>query len=676
MLHCPHCKGQNLTETVNVNVKTCNDCGAEFKKDYVFKEGSYKNYLTNILSKIQEEQIPVHSKYIQDIKLNLLDDKENIYDIIGSLSSLAETLQTGNVMGIDRKDNVIAIVEGLEKIFDYAKIMTSRKEISERLASRLALLEDLDVSAWQYPPEEIPDLPGEINDAPIDSDIASVLSSEEPLDNEIDDENWQDANWKGDNIKYSVTEVNGNKCFNIKNGNGDYLIKYNDQTNVHEGLENYTEEEISQLDDLINSNGSDGEITSTVDSNPADIAAEQTEKVMETQVSDIVKSNAEKVKSDGKYTSIITNLKNKVKRNLYDPVVAAVSFDPIVKSVCGTHCSPEDIKNTSSYLASDFENSFVHNQYARLEEREIAKFKGHDVVKKPEIPKVKKTNGESPDGHVVKYVKTVKDESKTPDKQYSQEEADIPFTQECAKENTKVDEKGIKKKESKKEKVEESQRFNGYHIGDKIKVNGYNNTFTLDKISNNPVKFHLSEGQVRITLDPLVDQYELEADRDLAHQRLVSIMDDTRREYLELEKKFEEGCVGGVCSMNPMSPQNNTSGIGASATNSTVISMSPIAFKTPIRSYTANDIYAYIKNNDLHNAPRQQAIGNVLSNFQDRNLDIDKIYEDAVLSNRYSSDQINEVDACYGYKQDTKNEFELRQQLNEGYAELKRKGIV
>jgi hypothetical protein len=228
-------------------------------------------------------------------------------------------------------------------------------------------------------------------------------------------------------------------------------------------------------------------------------------------------------------------------------------------------------------------------------------------------------------------------------------------------------------------KVEETTRFNGYRLGDHIKVPGYSKSFELKKITTEPdVKFHLSEGRVSITVDPLRDTLELDEDKDIRWQRTTSIIEDTRAVWEQMEKELiKEDCNGGVCNLaSPMSVQNTTSGLG------TVMSAMPVFVKTPIRTLSAEatdkDIYAYIKNNNLHTVARETALGHIKGNFVNTEVDVEKIYEDAVASMKYddAADAINEVDNSYGYKTKSTRSVDIDRSLNEGYDRLKDLGIV
>jgi hypothetical protein len=335
----------------------------------------------------------------------------------------------------------------------------------------------------------------------------------------------------------------------------------------------------------------------------------------------------------------------------------------------------------------------------KIEELAKKKVGKHDYVAKPEIiPAKREATGEKPDGHIVKYVSSKHDPSKPAGEQWSEEEAKIPLTQAEADES-EVDENGKKKASAGKknakdshtekdwkagrpgtkgDKLEEMTRFNGYRLGDKVKVPGYAKSFELVKISGSPVKLTLTEGKVTITLDANNDQYELDGDLSFRQQRQSYILEDTRAVWESMEKEIlTEGCAGGVCSIGgPMTALNSTSGIG------NVTSASAMFIRTPLRSLSKeispDDIYAYIKNNSLHMSPRETAIGHVMSNFQNPSVDVAKIYDDAVLSLKAGSScsQLNEVDSSYGYKTESTRDIDVENSLNEGYDALKKLGIV
>ena len=336
----------------------------------------------------------------------------------------------------------------------------------------------------------------------------------------------------------------------------------------------------------------------------------------------------------------------------------------------------------------------------KLEELDKKKVGKHDFIAAPKrVPTTKEATGKAPDGHVVKYVTSKHDPTKPANEQWSEEEAEIPLTQaeaskgqvdkngkkipgaekekksdEYKKDDFKAGRPGVKQN---KEKVEEMTRFNGYRLGDKVKVPGYAKSFELVKISGTPVKFTLTEGKVSITLDANNDQYELDGDMSFRQQRQSYILEDTRAVWESMEKELlNEGCAGGSCSIGgPMTALNSTSGIG------NVTSAKPMFVRTPLRNLSQdispNDVYAYIKNNSLHMSPREAAIGHVMSNFQNPNVDVSKIFDDAVLSLKHGqTEQMNEVDSSYGYKTTSTRGIDVDRCINEGYEELRKQGLV
>jgi hypothetical protein len=338
----------------------------------------------------------------------------------------------------------------------------------------------------------------------------------------------------------------------------------------------------------------------------------------------------------------------------------------------------------------------------KLEELADKKFgsKGISGKAKPErVPTTKESTGKAPDGHVVKYVSSVHHPENEANEQWVEEETEIPLTQAEASKG-QVDKNGKKipgaekknksdsysakdfkagrpSEDDKKKKVEEATRFNGYRLGDKIKVPGYAKSFELVKISGSPVKFTLTEGKVSITLDANHDQYELDGDMSFRQQRQSYILEDTRAVWESMEKEImNESCAGGVCSIGgPMTALNSTSGIG------NVTSAKPMFVRTPLRNLSQdispNDVYAYIKNNSLHMSPREAAIGHVMSNFQNPGVDVAKIFDDAVLSLKHGqTEQMNEVDSSYGYQTTSTRGIDVDRCINEGYEELRKQGLV
>jgi hypothetical protein len=336
----------------------------------------------------------------------------------------------------------------------------------------------------------------------------------------------------------------------------------------------------------------------------------------------------------------------------------------------------------------------------KLEELDKKKVGKHDFIAAPKrVPTTKEATGKAPDGHVVKYVSSVHHPENEANEQWVEEETEIPLTQAEASKG-QVDKNGKKipgaekknksdsysakdfkagrpSEDDKKKKVEEMTRFNGYRLGDKIKVPGYAKSFELVKIAGTPVKFTLTEGKVSITLDANNDQYELDGDMSFRQQRQSYILEDTRAVWESMEKELlNESCAGGSCSIGgPMTALNSTSGIG------NVTSVKPMFVRTPLRNLSQeispNDIYAYIKNNSLHMSPRETAIGHVMSNFQNPSVDVAKIFDDAVLSLKHGqTEQMNEVDSSYGYQTTSTRGIDVDRCINEGYEELRKQGLV
>jgi len=106
-----------------------------------------------------------------------------------------------------------------------------------------------------------------------------------------------------------------------------------------------------------------------------------------------------------------------------------------------------------------------------------------------------------------------------------------------------------------------------------------------------------------------------------------------------------------------------------------VVSAKPMFVKTPIRTLPrvadAKEIYTYIKQNNLHTGPREASLSEIKNHFSNSERDIEKIYEDSVLSIKAT-----EVDNSYGYATDPSRSVDLDAKINEGYEQLKKLGIV
>jgi hypothetical protein len=674
MKSCPNCNTVNIYETVNRGISACEDCGAEFKDDVIFKEGSYKEFMSNVLNLIAESLQPNAASSVITIRDNALGHVDDVQSVVEALMTLTENVNADRIVGYDRTEDIRALVEGIEKIIGYAKIMTKRKEISERTAYLMSLLEGSDPSSWMYPPDEIPDLPGEITqDEPSSSDIVNADDEDKEL--------WREATWMGNKVKVSCKEGK----YNVIGENGP-MITYNQESDTHDGIENFTEEQLAELESLAQDTGAQGTIISNETEDPAAEAEELSKSMIDGEGLDDDSLEIDPLEDESTLETVKSDIQ--VAKDAIENIEATIGSTDVDDS------DDLDDLEVDGAIEDEIEGSEAPN--IDLQELAAKKFGSakFDGSSKPEIVKAKlEATGKAPDGHVVKYVTSKKDPSKQPGEQWTEEEAKIPLTQAEA-EKSLVDENGIKKKDKQEKKetkygekefkagrlgtksVNESTRFNGYRIGDKIKVPGYTTSFELIKISGSPVKFTLSEGNVKITLDANEDKFELDGDRDIKWQRTTSIIEDARADWEELEKSLllNEGCAGGVCSIaGPLSPLNVTSGIGG------VVSASAMFTKTPIRnlnvSISPNSVYAYIKNNNLHNSPRQDAINHVLSNFQDPNLDVEKIFDDAVSSEK-NTQELNEVDSSYSYETKITRGVDVERILNEGYDSLKKLGIV
>jgi hypothetical protein len=129
-------------------IKACSDCGSEFRDDVVFKEGTYHTFMENVLNTIASSLQPNYASHVITIRDNALENIDEVESVVEALMDLTESVNTGNVLGIDREADVSALVEGIEKIVSYAKVLASRNEISERAAYRMAILEGSDPSTW------------------------------------------------------------------------------------------------------------------------------------------------------------------------------------------------------------------------------------------------------------------------------------------------------------------------------------------------------------------------------------------------------------------------------------------------------------------------------------------------------------------------------------------------
>jgi ribosomal protein S13 len=939
MNRCPHCRNTNLSDTEYRNITRCDDCGTEFRGETVFKEGTYRVFMNGVMTKLAGVLEARAATVVNEMRLNMLNNKEDVDIIVEKLMEITENINTANVIGGDRKEDVIQMVESIEKIVNYAHAMAERHEIDARVVYRLKLMEGIEDM-----PGIMPGLEGEPEAGPIitsdpavgpsgfeDTGVApglevpppGVTEPGLPVDptqaaqlppTEPEPTPWQEGMWLGEKVKFCVEQRGEDTVYKVCKENGDPMISYNEETKSQEGLENFTEEQLEQLDNVIAeysmgagveqqpAANAEGPVVSTSPEDPA-MAAENISANAFADTS-AGSSDLSQYKESPIYRQVEKNLKAQMKRGTFDEANARSAFLRVAKQCakegCGMQEGNTDVQSVAQSLLDEFtqgvngpigspaattdpavdgpigqpvvdevdvngpigspaaqaapavdgpvgqpivgenelgvpgtdgevelapeagaegavdqeqeieqtpeekeaaeeaeEEAAEHEEaeekaiegvqsaaekaedkietaekaledlkaavealtdvekeapaseepeacegedcevedgfeaedgeagepveptepteptepaeadddmgeiedeepaQEKLQEFEEKKVGKHKFVAKPEIiPAKREATGEKPDGHIVKYVKTVHDPSKEPAEQWSEEEAKIPLTQEEA-EKAEVDEEGKKKKtagdKNKKDEYEtkdfkkgrpnlkEATRFNGFRLGDKIKLPGYQKSFDLTKITLEPVRFVLTEGKLTVTIDPNTDKFDLDADKDLKWQRTSAILEDTRAVWEEMEKSMvTEGCAGGVCTIGgPMHVTNNTAGIG------NVSSMVSSFIATPIcsisRKASDKDVYSYIKMNNLHTTPRQTAISHLLGNFQNTESSIEKIYDDAVMSLKYDDsnpESINEVDQSYGFKTQCTRGVDVQQRLAEGYEELKKLGIV
>ena len=137
----------------------------------------------------------------------------------------------------------------------------------------------------------------------------------------------------------------------------------------------------------------------------------------------------------------------------------------------------------------------------------------------------------------------------------------------------------------------------------------------------------------------------------------------------DAKEVLEESCAGGICSLGSK-PESGTGDVMGK-----VISAKPMFVKTPIRTLPrqadAKEIYSYIKNNSLQTVAKETAMKEIKERFANSDRDIEKIFEDAILSSKST-----DVDFSYGYATDPVRDIEINEKINEGYDQLKKLGIV
>ena len=227
-----------------------------------------------------------------------------------------------------------------------------------------------------------------------------------------------------------------------------------------------------------------------------------------------------------------------------------------------------------------------------------------------------------------------------------EEEADIPYTQEPAKAM----------------KTKTVAECNGFRKGDKVVYGGRTiaevQSITKDK-SGMPVMTLVSEGK-RFDVDPYDNVIPYE--KDVSHEREMETIKESKKLWEDfsnvVDQQPECGCAG---------PMSDTMNVGAA------IDTAPLMpdYQEP-QVADKNAIYAFIKDQSLHNVDRNHALSVLLGQFVTTPVEeLTQILDDAVLSN--TPENVENIDAQYGYTSaplDGQDGFQTQDNLNTAWDTL------
>ncbi|MCS7317030.1 MAG: hypothetical protein NZZ41_01745 [Candidatus Dojkabacteria bacterium] len=648
-MKCPYCGSKHLQKTFNFNEYNCILCDSYFRKTsdgklHIFQDGSWKKFCHSITENVK--------KYISDaniintvhnLDINFSKSGPEYIDVlIDEYKKLATMVLNEVKIGIRPVHNFEVIYKQLKTLVECAKSLYNRQE---ELNIKIKLNEEID----NFTDNSVINSPQKLEDANVLAN--EVLDYLQNTKKEINDVNIIQYIYKNHYSKKDLipTVLNIIKQDTLEN----YGVE--DTTEDDIKLENISEAIIFEDENMTNKNEQNentDEDSSNEEMERPDVEkdSDDSSDISTDETSTEENTNLKDIKND------INLIKNKLNKIL-DKIDASEEETPEEETpeeeTSEEETSEEVEENTDENTNETVGEDFEQNEQNIKESQEKNKKK---LVANRTGYKLKIDNRKA----------NTKDPHQT-DMTAEEEDQEIPYTE---RERTRMKKMGLNTENDisngilkKKEKLESKM----YSIGDNVFVEGHKDIWKIKEIKGNIFTLEKNKLSMKININETKIRH---VDRNLEWQSESKALNNLRKKWLIHQNMYlkEQGENMRITGIVGLGGGNRLGGEKFNSTNP-LPDYNPEEGEYYQPDYTPPEkIYAYIKDNNLQKINRESAKAELLSKFVNPEAEIDKILDDAILSE--DPRQTDSIDSSYGYIKPNENELDLKYKLKNNWNEI------
>lgn len=619
--NCPYCGSSNTEKTFNFNESSCQMCGCDFKvfegnRIRVFTEGNWKKFCESVSVGVNKNITAANvNHFIHGVLNEFSKTPEEVDVLIEHLTDYADGLYRDFQAGLRSKNDFFAVLEGIETVEKAATTLKERTDL------------DLDIRYEAAEDWDIPELPGEMEepyeDEVSDEEVPQMMGL---APEEIEEEELDVAHM---GIERSIDDVD-DEISDVERALGDMRTP-EDKAMVNDEIDD-VEAAIDQLWAAYQAEGGEEDIGGEDDFNLG-MSGEEGEEDFGLDDMD----NMDDMDDLGDEGS--DELGDEEGKDGMSPEEAAAEEEPVLQESSDKATTP-----TNTKFRKTREGNTIAS-YKSKDEHQIGSIEdGSDAVEdEEEIPY---TEEEDADG------KNLFGDNKLSTSRGAVDSR--PKGEDFVKQG-KPDGTGLGIREG----------FNGYRVGDKVYISESRDEWEIVSLEKN--KAEVKRGRTVTTVD-LFDEEVGHADKGLRHMRQRDVMSEAKSAWERTQQTLNEsGCIGGVCGLSG-------NGDGSSLGGTLVSPLSPVSIggnsviggEKSANVKDRSEIYRFIKDNDLHRAPREQAYTAVIQEFNNPEEELNNVLDDAILSNDES--QVEQIDTLYNYKTSDMRAFEEAAKLKKAFA--------
>jgi hypothetical protein len=735
-MNCPFCNTKHHSYVSNYVI--CESCGCEHNEHgEIFKEGDYSRFIRGSLQTIINESSTTGLSHMVKLLQNEASKNPNDLDgVLSRLGEIVEHLESSMVLGKDRKHELVAVIECIERIWEFGKGLHKKElmesethdfiygdEVDDLEEGRMSdidivsdeVVEMLDNQGLDYDDETIKSVIYEISPEYCDDEsvckfvIDAVKEKKGILENDLDMEtmpepeggigDFEDEQAYAQEIDSDIDELSfgGPKVGDIGGPDTDFNSEFEkelDNQIVYEancGQRNFkvsvkgTNENqqytIYEGDDIVVSYNEETGVHDGLDL-ISEEEIEEIERQYEASCKKMNEDHWEQEKVDNAELQIYPNEDGTFRvedenGEVYPKMFASEEeaadyFFDDYGVEIIDHYEKLDAQLENTDGVDDLSGDEFEIDQPLAEALKVTKHGEYNKVEKPEVIKATKANGEKPDHKISSYRTAKLVDPENPIQGYEEQEDEIPYTEKEANKE-EVDKIGIKKG-----KLKES--IEGFRLEDKIRIAGHAKEFVIVGIENDTIlaeSKNNDNGSVIVRVNPYKDFIELAEDKSVQNQRKSEIIEDTRALWESVEHNYKNKEKTVFSEILTEGCEGGVCSIGgSSSTGGTGIGS--------IGSVSSSYVSTISPDRALPKVSTRESIYRFVKendlHVSGREMALESLLKEfanteeelSSILDDASSDRVEEMDEQYGYQGEVTNYFSL----NEAYEEMKKNGLV